>query len=482
MSKFAATLSSNLDFHVTYQDFIDDLYSTYIFNPVGYSIPDTFFYMPYVHTELKRSNSLLRHMMSSGLIKGHFRHFQHFDASAAFARSQDSVDARTRSFFQTARSSLSTMGVGAYLDTDKAIEIANMLDDIKLSPNFLVPWKRGLDGSIIDTGQRLHELVAAVLDPKFQTVVAHRLEDERTLPTVLAELSSVQEFVADLLEEQSQFHEGGGLRVNSFVKAIAKRHGISESTINSSAALIASLTQEGRNDTAQLAMKALRVLVDRHTKNMSEFFGVGYSNPKSDGLTFLLAVGDGLAAHARVGESVSVRIEMPDLRPIEKMAVRDLDHFLKECGIIDYHQRFLAWNRDPVLPNALELIKSLKRVEQLIKKRYAGATKQQFVVRLSSHLQAFWNRAVVFWIEANTSVARAAANAVDDLSPNTKNLIRAGVGAVTGDPMKATADVVLGMQPTLAERYDQYVLSREEKPVRPRLISLTRNMAAPRRR
>jgi hypothetical protein len=481
MSKYALALAPHIDFHISYRDFLDDLYLTYLFNPVGYSVSDVFLFSPYAYSELvKGPNSLLRHMIQSGLVKGHFRSPDQSDVAQLFERSQRR-DPRTPGFFQSSLLLLRQLNAGAHLQLPEAREIALILDAIELRPDFVQPWHREPDGSLADTSVHFEKSVLRVTTAEFRNELISRLGDDPLLEAKTAELSRLQEFVQSLIEPQRHFHNGVGLRVSSSMKAIAALNGVQRpEQVLTATDLFDALAASNKAHVIALAKNALRVLTDRHSKTMSDFLGAGYSNPRSTNLTLMLAINDGPDDRTS-GERISEVVSIPGLSRFQTMPIAELDDLLQESGFSQYREAFAAWNLDPTVPNVVALIASIKRIEESLRQKFPGEKRRKSVVEFCHRLaNTLYYRWTVFQIESQSSYVHAAADLLDATSP----LLRAAgigtvVGASVGNPLKGVLDAGTKelTSGTLASRYEQFALSRQVAAPERHLISLTRNIA-----
>ncbi len=476
MTKYASAPVSQWNFHVTYQDFLDDLYLTYLYNPIGYSIIDTNLFVPYIHTELRREHSLLRHMLRHGLVRGHVRQFEEFNATELFHNSR-SRDPRSEGFFQTLHASLRRMDVGAHLNSHEAQENALVLDRLDLHSNFLQLWPRQSDGSMVETGSTLEDLVKRIIDPSFMNSVLSRIDDYPNIEKHLIEISDVQEFIAQFIEPQRKYHESAkGLRVSSVVRAIAAQYGADPTKIDSTDDLLSALSQSGNSNVMSITKNALMILTDRHNKNISNFFQIGYSNPKSNFLTNMIAVSD--EDHDQInGEMISVPVSMPDLRRFQLLPISDLDDLLRQCGFSSYIDAFQRWNTSPTEDNVQAVVVCLKSMEQKLREKYGGETREKYVASFWHGLQrTAWDKLVLCHIEAGGNpLATAMGTASEVIRALPKPVKTVIEGTISGYPIKGA---VKGAIEVLGEKkYEQFALCKESPLLKGRFVTLHRNLA-----
>jgi hypothetical protein len=474
MSKYASALGSHSDFHVKYPEFIDDLYLTYLFDPVGYSIIDVCFFIPHVHQELRfRPNSLLRHMLEVGLVKAHFRRFSDFDI-AKFIDQSERPDLRAGGIFFRTLCSLRSMTVGGHLNTPEAAETAQILDSLNMKSDCLQLWPVNRDGSIIETGRALEELVSRVTTKEFVNNALVALGDHPNREAKVTEIEQVQEFIDKFIERQREYHPAGlGLRITSFLKAVAASYGITDVTqINSSNDLLTALKERGHSEASKIAKKALRVLADRHAKNMSDLLQVGYSNSKSDTLTDMLAFSDRSEGHDQTSlEPISMKVSLPGLRRLQLMPIFELNKLLSECGLYKYHDAFAAWNESPSAKTVDAVLHTLNLFEQSLKNKYPGENLEvleaTFWHRLSQTIRTLHGKLIICHIEAQGEPLRTAWGMAGEIASSFPSATKAAFNVAKGD--------VLGLANTLLEKvgksketrerksYEQFALSRPVK-------------------
>jgi hypothetical protein len=478
MSRYSSALGSHSDFHVTYQDFVDDLYLTYLFDPVGYSVIDVCFFIPFVYQELTSPRgSLLRHMIELGQVKAHFRRFPEID-SAALRKKTSRRDPRTKGPFRQMLSSLRGLNVGGHLDSSEADKTAQILDSLDFESDFPQWWPANPDGSVIETGCRLEELVSRVTAPEFVNTALVVLGDRPDLKANVAEIEQVQEFLDKGIELQRQYHGPGvGLRITSFLKAVAASHGVTDiGQISSPSSLLTALQESGHSHAIEITKKGLRVLADRHCKNLSDFLKVGYSNAKSDILTDMLALTDSSEDRTNL-DRISVPVSIPGLRKFQRVPIPELTELLVECGFTEYQAAFTAWNEVPSVENVQGVVRALKLFEQSLMERHPGENYQQFEASfwhgLSKTVRDKW---IICHIEAQGEPLRTA------------SLMTAEMASLYPTATKVLVDIMTGNKPSLIktgleklgkgreesqiQRYEQFALSRSVDKYYP--VTLTR--------
>jgi len=470
MTKYASASINQWNFHVTYEDFIDDLYLTYLFNPIGFSILDVSLFGSYVNSELKRPNSLLRHMLQQGLVRAHVRHFEELNVTQL---SKKSRDPRGGGFFQTLHTSFRKMG--ANFEFDKSLENALMLDDLEFRDGFLRFWPLQPDGSRIETSQDLERLINRIISPEFTTSILSRIEGHPHLEATLADFGRIQEFISKLIEPQREYHaNASGLLVSSMIKAIADLYKVPAAA--SAHEVLAALSKSGNLEAVEITKNSLMVVIDRHNKNISNFLGVGYSNPKSTFLTNLIAVGDEKGDEGG-SHSITMTVSVPDPRRFQNMTIEELDRVLSACEFTNYASAFNAWNDRPDDANVQGVIRALKSFEQKLKEKYSGEARQKYKASFWHGLgKTAWENLVLCHIEAHGDPLKTGIGVVTKIARSMPGPVTTFVTeTVFGNPVKgavrATTEVLRD------KKYEQFALYPEVSTQRTRFVSLHRNLA-----
>lgn len=467
MTKFAAAMTTHIGFHVSYKDFLDDIYITYMFNPVGYSVNDVFFYGPHASRELRRENSLLGEMIESGLVVGHFRHLQNVDTQEIFHASLGRDD-RHRGFFERMLPELAATRV-ADLESEDAIQAARNLDRLVLPEKFFKMWRKNDDDSLIDTGVSYEVLVNNLIDPKTRSTLLSNMGDHPLAVKTINEFEEIQDFIANLMDAQKALHEGGGFRVSSAIRAAAQLSEIDNfSEIDMAYDLLIEMRKRNLSKQADTAAKAFRLLIDRHSKNMSDFFGAGYSNPKSEFLDRMVGIEQHTGQTEAHSDEISQTVELPDLSIFQSLSIMELNRILQELGFDEYAEAFHEWNSDPSSYNVERVVLKLKNIEQALKSKYSGVRLRKMRASFFTDiLRSIHREFTYFAINAQQQGIVQAVLTPFDIAAKTgeKFMARTVGGNIQLNPLKPVGDKVTDFlaSGSATDRYEQFLLSESRR-------------------
>lgn len=428
----------NFSFRNSYQDFLDDLYIAYIFQPAGVSMLDITLGSPHVvRNVLSRENSLVCHMAEQGLIKGFVRNFTDEIETRLEAALFGKADRRRSGFFQTVFAQLDLSQIHSGVNKQQRFEAGLLLDkafSARPSEDWLRKWPKE------NVGKRFKQHMFdkfinsnLALDPFFQSLDNHNTEETLDYFEAITEFG--RKIVLGGFEGTSKVAQDGSLRVGECVKFACELNQIDPLSVGNSAELIAALRTRVDAKAFRVANSFFSILACQHARNFADSVEIPALATNLNPIeSYILSQGP---SFENKHETISIDIKLPDLQALQALDPKTLDKRLQEAGFDEYCDAYKVWHGEPTGKVGFSLVEAARKFSAQLTKHSRVTDPVPLRLSVSGRLGQYRFSRAILRCQAYATHAAAAVMTEFNKAVDWERVMRDGIKDAAGEMAKS---------------------------------------------